>query len=48
MDSTIVNFSEKLQNIFEVAVKNYGVIVQKSVLKKTNLINCKAVNEDPA
>ena len=27
----IFNFSEKLQNIFEIRLKKYGVIVQKSL-----------------
>ena len=31
----IINFSEKLQNIFEIGLKKYGVIVQKSLLKKS-------------
>ena len=30
----IFNLSEKLQNIFEIVLKKYGVIVQKSPLKK--------------
>ena len=29
------NFSEKLQNIFEIGFKKYGVMVQKSLLKKS-------------
>ena len=30
----ISNFCEKLQNIFEIGLKKYGVMVQKSLLKK--------------
>ena len=31
------NFSEKLQNIFEIGLKKYGVNVQKSLLKKKSI-----------
>ena len=31
---SLFNFSEKLQNIFEIRLKKYGVTVQKSLLKK--------------
>ena len=31
----IFNFSEKLQSIFEIGLKKCGVIVQKSLLKKS-------------
>ena len=34
---TIFNFSEKLQNIFEIGLKKYGAIIQKSLLKKKYL-----------
>ena len=33
----IFSFSEKLQSIFEIGLKKYGVIVQKSLLKKKDL-----------
>ena len=33
----IFNFSEKLQNIFEIGLKKYGVMVQKSLLNKKHL-----------
>ena len=33
----LFDFCEKLQNIFEIGLKKYGVIVQKSLLKKKDL-----------
>ena len=33
----IFNFSEKLQNIFEIRLKKYGVFVQKSLSLKKNI-----------
>ena len=33
----IFNFSEKLQNIFEIGLKKYGLIIQKSLLRKKYL-----------
>ena len=37
----IFNISEKLQNIFEIGLKKYGVIVQKSLLEKNIFRNKK-------
>ena len=37
----IFNFSEKLQNIFDIELKRHGVIVQKSLLKKRKYLEIK-------